>query len=94
MGIYTKTFTYDGTGAQTEVESSDNYGIKNEGTVACSGGASDVYTIQEKIGGEWYDSLSSSSGDIAPISITGRNEAMRLNITTNVSGNIKFSITA
>jgi hypothetical protein len=58
MALYKKTFTYAGTGAQTAVEQLGNYGIDTLGTVACSGGASDVYTIQEKVGGEWYDSLS------------------------------------
>jgi hypothetical protein len=94
MALYSKTFTYSGTGTQTEITAYDDYGIKPGGTVAAEGGASDVFTIEEKIGGEWYTSLTSSSGAIAPTRMLGSNDAMRLNITTNVSGAIKLSITS
>lgn len=97
MGLYSETFTYTDTGTKDEVRGYTPQGILGGGTqvgttVACSGGASDVYKIQEKIGGTWHDSLSSSSGVIVPTRITGINEGMRIVITTNTSGSIKFSI--
>jgi hypothetical protein len=87
---------YTGTGAQTAyiVPGMEN-GLPVRPTIAVIGGGSDVFTLEEKLGGSGGDfvtSVSSSGGKITPQGITGYQEEIRVNITTNTSGSIKLYI--
>lgn len=90
--------TYTDTGAKTAYKIDDSMinGLPARVGVSVQGGASDVFTFQEKLGGangDFVDSLSSSDGVIKPITMSSMPEEFKLNITTNSSGSITLLIT-
>lgn len=86
-----KKITYTGTGLQEELLFDISEGFPINGTIRVTGGASDVFTLQEKLI-DWVDNISSSSGKIPSMPITGKSAGFKLNITTNTSGSIILEI--
>lgn len=91
------TITYTDTGTK---ESYSFEGLVNGNSVrpsiAVIGGASDVFTYQEKHGGangDFLDYRDSIDGQIPTRTLSSLPEEFRLNIATNASGSIKFYIT-
>lgn len=90
---------YSGTGVQEDIffaqrrHAGQNTPSPSISAQADTINTSDVFTVEEKIGGRWVKSISSSNGAIGVQRITGRNEGVRLNITTNASGAIALSAT-
>ena len=86
-----QSFTYAGTGAQTEMD----IPVNNDATINIVAGATDVFSIQTRTenGVNWVSSPSYTdiSGNQS-VSITGPIEALRLNITTNTSGAIMMDV--
>lgn len=81
--------TYEDTGAKNQFMFID---LDIGGTIRVIGGASDVFTLQSNVAGEWADLLSSSGGKINDVTIFGKTSGFRLNITTNTSTDIKLEM--
>jgi len=82
---------YTGTGVQEDILFKKDSGYSLDGSIRVTGGVSDVFTLQEKLV-DWQDEIVSSGGKIPSLPITGKSAGVRLNIGTNISGNIILEI--